>query len=64
MCAKDRSISPHHAVILAKADPEHAQLWLVPNAGHTMAWAASHQEFEERILGWFSLHSSVPGQTH
>ena len=62
--AKDRSISPHHAMILAKADPEHAQLWLVPNAGHTMAWAASHQEFEERILGWFSVHSSRPGQTH
>jgi uncharacterized protein len=58
--ARDRSISPRHAMILAKADPDHAQLWLVPNAGHTMAWAASHQEFEDRVLGWFSLHPSSP----
>ncbi|HEY6273132.1 MAG TPA: alpha/beta fold hydrolase [Terriglobales bacterium] len=58
--ARDRSISPRHAMILAKADPEHAQLWLVPNAGHTMAWAASHQEFEARVLGWFSLHHHPP----
>jgi len=62
--AKDRSISPHHGMILAKADPEHAQLWLVPNAGHTMAWAASHQEFEERVLGWFRLHPGTPVQAH
>ena len=59
--ARDRSISPRHAMILAKADPDHAQLWLVPNAGHTMAWAASHQEFEARVLGWFSLHAGPPG---
>jgi uncharacterized protein len=58
--ARDRSISPRHAMILAKADPEHAQLWLVPNAGHTMAWAASHQEFEARVLGWFNLHHNPP----
>ena len=54
--AQDRSISPRHAMMLAKADPGRAQLWLVPNAGHTMAWAASHQEFERRVLNWFSLH--------
>jgi uncharacterized protein len=58
--ARDQSISPHHAMVLAKADPEHAQLWLVPNAGHTMAWAASHQEFEDRVLGWFSVHRGAP----
>lgn len=56
--ARDRSISPRHAMILAKADPEHAQLWLVPNAGHTMAWAASHEGFEDRVLGWFSAHQT------
>lgn len=28
----DRSISPRHALILAKAAPDHVQLWLVPNA--------------------------------
>jgi uncharacterized protein len=52
----DASISPRHSLILAKAAPDHVQLWLVPNAGHTMAWAAAHAEFETRLLGWFSAH--------
>jgi dipeptidyl aminopeptidase/acylaminoacyl peptidase len=53
---QDRNISPRHAVILAKAAPNHVQLWLVPGAGHTMAWAVAHQEFETRLLEWFQLH--------
>jgi pimeloyl-ACP methyl ester carboxylesterase len=52
----DASISPRHSIILAKAAPDRVQLWLVPQAGHTMAWAAAHQEFEARLLAWFSLH--------
>ena len=52
----DRSISPRHGLILAKAAPERVQLWIVPHAGHTMAWAADHQEFEYRVLGWFAIH--------
>jgi pimeloyl-ACP methyl ester carboxylesterase len=56
----DQSISPHHSVILAGAAPDHVQLWLVPNAGHTMAWAAAHQEFEARILAWFEGHGRKP----
>jgi uncharacterized protein len=54
---RDRSISPRHSLILARAAPDHVQLWLVPNAGHTMAWAAARQEFESRVLGWFEVHS-------
>ncbi len=54
--AADDSISPRHSIILAKAAPDRVQLWLVPNASHTMAWAAAHQEFENRVLAWFSLH--------
>lgn len=53
---RDLSISPRHSIILAGAAPGHVQLWLVPNAGHTMAWSAAHQEFESRVLGWFNLH--------
>jgi uncharacterized protein len=53
---EDRNISPHHSEILARAAPDHAQLWLVPNAGHTGAWAAAHEEFETRLLGWFAAH--------
>jgi uncharacterized protein len=53
---RDRSISPRHSMILAQAAPDHVELWLVPNAGHTMAWAAAHQKFEARVLGWFESH--------
>lgn len=56
----DQSISPEHSKILARAAPDHVQLWLVPNAGHTMAWAASHQEFEARVLTWFEQHQNSP----
>lgn len=52
----DRNISPHHSQLIAQAAPDHVQLWLVPNAWHTGAWAAAHQEFEERLLGWFAAH--------
>lgn len=62
--ARDRNISPRHATILANAAPDHVQLWLVPNAGHTMAWSAAHQEFESRVLGWFSLHGRPDRPSH
>lgn len=52
----DRSIAPWHSQLIANAAPDHVELWLVPNAGHTMAWAAEHQEFESRLLGWFGSH--------
>ncbi|HZU31082.1 MAG TPA: alpha/beta fold hydrolase, partial [Candidatus Angelobacter sp.] len=53
----DRNIAPVHSRILAAAAPDHVQLWLVPHAGHTMAWTAAHDEFEQRVLGWFSSHT-------
>ncbi|HEY7405959.1 MAG TPA: alpha/beta fold hydrolase [Candidatus Angelobacter sp.] len=53
---EDWSISPHHSELIAAAAPDHVQLWLVPHAGHTMAWAVAHDEFERRLLGWFSAH--------
>ena len=56
---RDRSISPRHGYILANAAPARVQLWIVPNAGHTMAWAADHQGFEDRVLGWFEHHQSL-----
>jgi dipeptidyl aminopeptidase/acylaminoacyl peptidase len=53
---KDHSISPHHSQRIAAAAPAHVQIWLVPQAGHTMAWSAAHQEFENRVLDWFTRH--------
>jgi uncharacterized protein len=54
--ADDRNIAPRHSQLIAAAAPDHVELWLVPHAGHTMAWAAAHQEFESRLLGWFASH--------
>lgn len=54
--ANDKNIAPWHSLAIAAAAPDHVQLWLVPHAGHTMAWAAAHQEFEQRLLGWFATH--------
>ena len=51
----DRNIAPRHSQLIAAASG-HAELWLVPHAGHTMAWAAAHREFERRLLGWFATH--------
>ena len=56
----DRSIAPWHSELIARSAPDHVQLWLVPYAGHTMAWAAAHQEFESRLLGWFETHRERP----
>lgn len=52
----DREISPRHSLILARAAPDRVQVWLVPHAWHTGAWSVAHQEFESRLLGWFSAH--------
>ena len=52
----DRSIAPRHSQRIANATPDHVELWLVPHAGHTMAWAVAHEEFESRLLGWFGSH--------
>jgi len=54
--ADDVSILPYHSQLIAQAAPDHVQLWLVPNAGHTQAWRAAHQEFERRVLAWFDSH--------
>jgi len=56
--ADDRNIAPLHSQLIASAAPDHVELWLVPHAGHTMAWAAAHQEFESRLLGWLASHPS------
>ena len=59
---KDRSISPRHSLALAKAAPNHVQLWMVPNAGHTGAWSAAPGEFEATVLQWFAAHRKQNGK--
>jgi uncharacterized protein len=57
--AADRNIAPLHSQLIAAAAPGHVKLWLVPQAGHTMAWSAAHHEFESRLLGWFASHRNL-----
>jgi len=53
------SRTPHsNSEELARANPRNS-LWLVPNAQHTGASAASPEEFRRRVLGWFAQHISV-----
>ena len=53
----DHNIASHHSQLIADAAPGHVELWLVPHAGHTMAWATAHSEFESRLLRWFESHT-------
>lgn len=53
----DKNIAPRHSQLIAASAPDHVELWLVPHAGHTMAWAVAHHEFETRLLGWFASHA-------
>jgi dipeptidyl aminopeptidase/acylaminoacyl peptidase len=39
-------------------NPADIVLWEVPNAGHCGAVNAAGQEFDTRVLGWFSSHDS------
>jgi dipeptidyl aminopeptidase/acylaminoacyl peptidase len=53
----DKNIAPRHSQLIAAAAPNHVEFWLVPHAGRTMAWSATHREFETRLLGWFAAHT-------
>ncbi len=58
--ANDHNISPRHSIALAAAARDHVQLWLVRKAWHTGTWSVAHQEFEDRVLGWFEGHQESP----
>lgn len=60
----DQTIRPRNAEILASAAPDRVQLWMVRGAGHTMAWAAAHQEFEARVTSWFEEYQYARGVTN
>jgi pimeloyl-ACP methyl ester carboxylesterase len=53
---KDVNILPRHSLILARANPDHTQLWLVPEAKHGGAAAVAPQEFWFRVLRFLTDH--------
>lgn len=53
----DRNIPPYHSQDIFLRNPADVTLWEVPAAIHTGAHQAAPQEFERRVLQWFSLHS-------
>jgi pimeloyl-ACP methyl ester carboxylesterase len=54
---EDINILPWHSRALAQADPVHAQLWLVPGAGHCGAVEIAPDEFWSRVLTFFALQN-------
>lgn len=57
----DTNLLPVNSAQLARAAPGHVQLWLVPGAQHTGAYATQPEEFERRVVGWFAAHPTCGG---
>ena len=53
----DRNIFPVNSEKLHRVDAAHSELWEVPGAFHTGAWARDPQGFESRVLQWCSMHN-------
>jgi hypothetical protein len=60
---EDSNIRPWHSRALYGAAASHAQLWIVPGAEHTGAYATDPSEFESRVLGWFEAHRALQGRS-
>jgi pimeloyl-ACP methyl ester carboxylesterase len=60
---EDINILPWHSRALARADLAHAQLWLVPGAGHCGAVGVAPDEFWSRVLGFFARHNRAQPET-
>jgi pimeloyl-ACP methyl ester carboxylesterase len=58
--ADNIKILPQHSRVLVQANSVHAQLWLVPGAGHGGAVLVASQEFWLRVLGFLAQHDRQP----
>jgi hypothetical protein len=54
----DDNIPPQQSERIRAHNPAEIVLWEVPNAGHCGAVNAAGQEFDTRVLGWFTSHDS------
>jgi uncharacterized protein len=57
---RDKLTPPEHSEILAASNRRRTELWLVPGAGHTGAFAAAPLEFEDRVLGFLRAYQNLP----
>lgn len=55
----DRNIPFYNSEDIRAANPSNVVLWLVPGAGHCGAHQVSPEEFDRKVLSWFSQHSLV-----
>jgi uncharacterized protein len=53
----DRNIPSYNSQDIEIANPSKVALWLVPEAVHCGARAVAPEEFDRRILAWFTDHS-------
>jgi len=53
----DRNIPPYHSDLIEAENPDAIVVWKVPGAFHTGAHYAAPQQFEAKVLQWFSSHS-------
>jgi uncharacterized protein len=51
---RDDNTPPRHAQSIYQKNPGSVTAWEVAGAGHTGAWNIRPQEFERRVLDWFS----------
>jgi hypothetical protein len=56
----DTNIPPYHSDRIQAKNPSDVVVWKVPGAVHTGAHEAAPEEFDRRVLEWFSAHSSPP----
>jgi hypothetical protein len=60
----DHNIPPYNSDLIEAKNPSSIVVWKVPGAAHTGAHNAAPQEFERRVLGWFTSHSSPAPPTN
>src|SRR5438045_1411034 len=59
----DRNIPSYNSEDIQAANPSTVILWLVPQAEHCGAHAVTPEEFDRRILAWFSGTHRPPGDS-
>ena len=50
----DDNIPPRHSRLIREHNPSHTTLWEVPHAGHCGASMVAPEEFNRRVLQWFT----------